>query len=371
MILDICFYSILVLLPALIYPFLFWSYLNNLKRKLYKFKNIFDGNDLLIKYYRHFYNSKVDTVTSLDLNFQEFFRNVYFSKKQYLFPVIILFIVTIIGSCSTLTHLTDNLKIFDSHLSIKSFINKVHNIKIEVLIAFIGAYIWGLYDIIQRMRNNDLTPSSLHHIWLRILVTGSLGFIISQFDFKPGVSYMTSFGIGTFPVATIKEYLMKYVGKTLKMNISREQDYNSFKPLNGISPFLIKRLNEENIYNTSNLAYCDPIILALRTNIEWKVILDVVDQSLFYAYAGDKTPLFRKYGIRGAIEAATIYLEHKEGNTEETQCVIEASARILDTDINSALYLFKTLHEDFFVKFVWSLWETTVSLDREKYISHL
>jgi hypothetical protein len=47
--------------------------------------------------------------------------------------------------------------------------------------------------------------------------------------------------------------------------------------LRGLSPDVIDRLRDEGIDSTMRLAYADSIRLLLKTNFEWKTILDMIE----------------------------------------------------------------------------------------------
>ena len=65
---------------------------------------------------------------------------------------------------------------------------------------------------------------------------------------------------------------------------------------------MIDRLNEAGISNVQQLAFTDPLRLLVRTNLDWKVILDLVDQAFLALYVGAKIVELRSLGIRGAVE---------------------------------------------------------------------
>jgi len=338
---------ILVELPAVVFPFLFLAYLYRKKSKLLKFKNIFSQNAVIKEHYGNF---KVGTN---EFCIKELFLSINFSKKEYYFPLCALFVTISICSISIMFLIGG----IDLKSSYKPFL-----IKNEMAFAFIGAFVWGVHDIVERIRILDLTPYSLNAVWIRILISGVIGRIIYDFGFESTyISYMCAFAIGAFPISSLKYFIKKFANQWLKMGLSINEDNSNFKYINGINPVTKRRLIEENINCPENLAYADPVLLHLRTNIEWKFIIDLIDQSLLKIYVGDEIVHFRKYGVRGAIEATNLFEDFNDEENGAPTKTIEELAGVLKIDKKCMIYLLKTVHDDLFIKFIRSLWQTTVS----------
>jgi hypothetical protein len=184
-------------------------------------------------------------------------------------------------------------------------------------------------------------------------------------NFNESISLLLSFSIGGFPLFTIKKFLQgivnKFLSKETKVKLDEEIEEVDFKDLDGLHYIHAKRLQEENILCNCNLAFCDPILLYMRTNLEWKVILDLIDQSILHIYVHENLPKLRKVGIRGAIEAANLYSEYDENKDEYSLATINYIASILKIDKDCTLYLLKTIFDDIHLQNVWDLWEKTVS----------
>jgi hypothetical protein len=198
-----------------------------------------------------------------------------------------------------------------------------------------------------------------------------LGFIIAKMNLPVWLSLTFSFSLGLFPINAIKKILQNLAKKYLKgywsPQVSDENERVEFKSLDGLSLAHSKRLQEENIFCNNDLAYCDPILLYLRTNIEWKVILDLVDQSILYCYINSSINELRKVGIRGAIEAATLFYNYEE-KSKQAESTVKYVAKVLKIDEDCVLYLLNELHSDLHVQYFWALWETTVLYDETKMI---
>jgi hypothetical protein len=118
-------------------------------------------------------------------------------------------------------------------------------------------------------------------------------------------------------------------------------------------------LADEDIDSIESLAFADPVRLLFRTNIEWNVILDLVDQAILVHYVGEKT-LLLSVKVSGAIDFASLYMRATEGSPEEqaqARDVILAIGRALEEDAGVALNLGFLLYNDPLVQFLWAHWE--------------
>ena len=97
----------------------------------------------------------------------------------------------------------------------------------------------------------------------------------------------------------------------------------------------------------------------MRTNIEWKIILDVIDQSILFNYIGDKLRILCPIGIRGAIEVAIIgqaLLSDNQQVRKRAAALVKLVASRLDEADRGVLNLIEMLNEDVQVQFIRALW---------------
>ena len=129
--------------------------------------------------------------------------------------------------------------------------------------------------------------------------------------------------------------------------------------IQGLTPKIIDRLSEEEIYSTEHLANADPIKLLLRTKFEWKVILDIIDQAILFNYTGERITNLRTLGIRGAIELAEIgtHLQITDDEAkQQAESMVPTIASTLEVDEHVVKQLMYTLIEDPQLDFIWTLW---------------
>ncbi len=225
--------------------------------------------------------------------------------------------------------------------------------------GLLGGFLWGHYDLIRRLGMTDLTPMALYMIWLRLLVSGILGQIAGQV-IPNAVGILVAFGLGTFPLGTLQGFIRNQTRKRLAVpEIGDETP--ALSKLQGMTTNIADRLDEENISSVQHLALVNPIRLLMRTNLEWTLILDLIDQAILACYVGNCfVPLRTKTGIRCALELSEI----DEYFAEDASAADQATGTQLVTAIATTLKwqpvlvrnLIATLYADPQLDFIYRLW---------------
>ena len=149
--------------------------------------------------------------------------------------------------------------------------------------AAAGGYLWVVSDGISRMRLNDYLPSDVYSHVLRITIAIPVGLALSTIA-KDAVGPLIAFGAGTFPIETITRILRATVAKGLGTTDDPDTDGDEIKRLVGINNDVAQRLMAEGVATILALCKCDPIRIMMRTNLDFEVVLDLVDQALVAAY---------------------------------------------------------------------------------------
>lgn len=227
-----------------------------------------------------------------------------------------------------------------------------------VAFGFAGAYIWDLYDLLNRYRGVDITPASYQFAWLRLLAGSVIG-PLASLAVTEGLKNLIAFGVGVLPLQTLFQFVADYASKRLSITTNQPpSEEPTLQKLQGMTVNQINRLAEEGIDSIATLAYSDPVKLFLKTDIEWVVIIDMIDQALLFNYLGDKLPLLRPDGIRGSIETAVIYERLRSPDGKEVADAGEFVAKIaekLGMSVPEARNLIRTIWEDDQVNLLWQL----------------
>jgi hypothetical protein len=222
-----------------------------------------------------------------------------------------------------------------------------------VIAGTLGAYLFGLDDLVRRHASADLSSSALHTTWVRIAMTAGIGAVIGSTGLTAAVSIPLAFAVGTLPISA----MWAFVRQKANLQIDEGRYWESdLYLIQGLTKSARDRLIAEDIDSVERLAFADPIRLLFRTNIEWNVLLDVVDQALLVNYVGAKIAALRDLGIRGSIEMAELIERDRSENSvweiEHAKRMLSAIGAVLGHDEDAAYNLSYQLAWDPVVLFI-------------------
>ncbi|HTX33953.1 MAG TPA: hypothetical protein VME43_02995 [Bryobacteraceae bacterium] len=231
----------------------------------------------------------------------------------------------------------------------------------ECLAAVGGASLWGMYDSVERFQSIDLSPASLHYLALRLLLTPVIAYPVGL-PFIAGAKLLVALAIGAFPVQALLDFLKGQARSKLQLTGQPEPvEPPTLHQLQGMTASMLQRLQSEGFEGAEHVAGADPFKLLLKTNLEWKVILDIIDQAILFDYIGESMALLRPLGIRGAIEIATIQQSLQDNcEREDAMKLVASIAGVLKQEQQGVLNLIRNAYEDVQVDLIWALWGETV-----------
>ncbi|MGO9269227.1 MAG: hypothetical protein ACLQOO_03035 [Terriglobia bacterium] len=259
----------------------------------------------------------------------------------------------------------------DAHFGPSDVQGLVAGIPASTVAGLAGAFFWGAYEAIRRYNAADLSPVSLHVIWLRSLIAAVLGPLVTT-PLKPDAALLVAFMLGAFPLQTTLDFFEGQAKKKLDLTATADPaQLPNLHNIQGATATVITALSEIGIESTQHLAYADPMRLLLKTNIEWKAILDIMDQSFLFNYVGEKIGDLRSIGIRGGIELAALGEDLADGPEPTRICantMVDRLAAILGQTPEGIKNLVEMFHEDSQLNLIWDLWGDLYPEDDEKTI---
>jgi hypothetical protein len=152
------------------------------------------------------------------------------------------------------------------------------------------------------------------------------------------------------------------------LRTSKESSQDIIK-LQGINNAIVERLSNEDITTISQIAYCNPVQLVMRSNLNFIFVTDCMNQALAWMYLEDDLNKIRRFGLRGAVEIKH-WLDHyydtdedptRRRNHEIARSAFPkiASAVNQDPDLKTLLVVFHEIAEDPFTCFLERLWSVT------------
>jgi hypothetical protein len=343
------FTCFIALIPALAYPCICWSYWRIIKYKREVIGQILgteEAKNLYKKAYAPTSDSQHDPFASL--------FDVTYHLPSFVVAVIVNMFFVILAAQISLAHFGLRTLLPGEYSA------AIPTIPASVVAGMSGAYIWGVYDTLRRYWSAELSTISLHFVWVRLLLFAIFGPVVEAVV-KSDFAILVAFGGAFIPLNVLFGFFATQARQRLNIEADFAEGPTLYK-LQGFTREVIDRLRDEGIDSVTRLAYADPIRILLRTNMEWKIILDMIDQAALHMFIGDKAAELRPLGIRGGIELSDTLELIRDGEfrtPEEGQQVLAAIAQKLGMDVPSTWNLMVAVGRDVHFQFVRSLWLET------------
>ncbi|MDA1311898.1 MAG: hypothetical protein O2968_01060 [Acidobacteria bacterium] len=232
--------------------------------------------------------------------------------------------------------------------------------------AALGAYMWALIDFTEKYLRRSLAPANLWWASFRFVIAVPMAYALTGY-FKEDVGVPTAFLLGVFPTQWLIGFARKVARKRMNFGEGPQGQESELQTLQSMDPRMAERLADENILTNLQLAYADPIVLSIRTNLGFSTVVDFVSQALLWIYLEDDAKTLRKFGLRGAQEVRSLWDElHENGDgTPEEKAEYKASAeRTLATaaaelkmDKDALQYTFGQVALDPYTTFLCKIWQ--------------
>jgi hypothetical protein len=346
---------LLVLFPGVFLYVLLQQFRNLLHGRREEIQSIMSRGTTFTKYLKAFESTRGAQTGALKKTLDRLFYRKY-GRSRYYFPL---------AMNAYLGGLFIDVALTWSRLPLglpDGFTTIVLKIPGPAICGLAGAFIWGLFDVLRRFEAVDLSPASLHSIWMRMLVASILAPMISG-AFTPSLKPLIAFAVGLFPTKEIFDFVRGQARKDLNLTTSAQPaEQPNLHKLQGVSETMVSRLIDEGIESAEQLASYDPFKLLLRTNLQWKTILDIIDQAILFDYFGEKSERLREFGIRGSIELASIQEDFTDDDAAiRAQCeqLVASIACRLEVEEIAVRNAIRNAYEDVQVELLWDLWGDT------------
>jgi hypothetical protein len=225
------------------------------------------------------------------------------------------------------------------------------------VVAGVAGYFWSLMELVDRARANDLPPSAVHALWIRMPMSMLLAPVVTA-AMADELAFPAAIVVGLFPIRSITQFIMAKVPALSTKKVP--EDGPTLHLLQGMTAGMQERMAEEGIQRVEHLAYKDPMKLLIRSNVDWELLADLIDQSLLVQHVGAKIADLRSLGVRGAIDMAVLYGYSEDSDAparqKRSKVVLDAVAKKLGIPPEAAAHLGETLDEDPVVNFLWHQW---------------
>jgi hypothetical protein len=342
---------LVVISAAVVYPLLVVAYFARFKQHRDEIVDVLKANKETAEVYARAYKFRSVEAKASEERWRQL---VDLEGESYILPLFLLAVSSGTWGLICAAHMAVGL----GHKSSEAF-NLLARVPLGVITGFGGAYIWGLYDSLERFRILNWTPTSLYSTWVRLLVGAVLG-DWATVVVKDDYASLFAFAVGTFPVETTRKWLQGIAIQRAGISQDKGTEQGpSWSLLQGATPQVIERLAEADVTTPAHLANVDPVTIFARTNIGWRNVLDLMDQAFLAIYIGDKIEKVRVAGIRGSIEMAFVWERLHSADAavvEAAQRTVQALVEAVGVQESAVLNLIRNLDEDPQVDLLWSLW---------------
>jgi hypothetical protein len=338
-----------------------------------KRKDIMEGFDPNARaaYFKMFCGNEANASPDAAVHKFEKLYAQWYGRRFFLVPGILLFTVTLIEiTVIVLTTL---------HVAGYSKINPLFDIPSIALAAIAGAYMWVANDLTSRARRLDFSPSDVQWGTLRMVVAVPMGYAFAALA-APAAGPFVAFALGAFPLAPLTSMLRKLANRTLGLEATAEEASDDIIKLQGINKAIVERLANEDVTTISQIAYCDPVELIMRSNLNFIFVTDCMNQALAWMYLEHDLNKIRRLGLRGAVEIKHWLDAYNYTGTEPRQILDRERARdafpkiasAIKQELETMLVAFDEIAGDPFTAFlalVWSGQERSTALLAEERFS--
>jgi hypothetical protein len=266
-----------------------------------KRKDILDGFDAnaRLEYFKMFGRS-ISCTNSQDavIEFVQF-HSRWYGRRYFIAPFILLFLTSAIGvSAIAFTGL--------NRLGYPVF--NIAALPDTAMAAFAGAYLWAADDLILRARRLDMAPSDLMWAALRLAIAIPMGYAFAAV-LTPALAHLTAFALGAFPLSNLISIMRRLANKNLGLTPTPDEAADDIIRLQGINRAIVERFAIEGISTITQIAYCDPVRLIMRSGMTFNFVTDCMNQALAWMYLQTDLDAIRSLGMRGAVEIRCLCLE--------------------------------------------------------------
>jgi hypothetical protein len=169
--------------------------------------------------------------------------------------------------------------------------------------AIAGAYMFAVGDAVNSVRQNSLNIADVYWYALRLVIAIPLGVAVGNASGSTGdVHTLYAFGLGALPVDEIQKLLRRLTMGSMQAGDAR-QEPDQLLSLEGVTVRTSTLLVAEGISSISQVESKDPVLLAVRTGLEFDFILYLASQAVVRRHLGVSASALVPLGL---IEAQAI-----------------------------------------------------------------
>ncbi|MHA6887381.1 hypothetical protein [Ralstonia pseudosolanacearum] len=240
-------------------------------------------------------------------------------------------------------------------------VNPMFDVPDTAMAAIAGGYLWAVNDLISRARRLDFTSADVQWAAFRLIISIPMGYAFAALASK-SVGPFVAFALGAFPLGVLTSMLERLTNKTLRIEPTAAEAHDDIVRLQGINRTIVERLAAEDITTVTQIAYCDPVRLVMRSNLTFNFVTDCMNQALAWMYFDEQITVLRPLGLRGAVEIKCLIDEFDNASPDGGSARQRAAAALpmiaakLGQDEKALQITFRQIAEDPFTVFLHRVW---------------
>jgi hypothetical protein len=322
-----------------------------------KRKDIMDGlnPNACLLYFKMFSPTEVPESPEKAVPAFEQLYERWYGRKFFVVPGFLLFLTTVTAvAVVTLTALH-----MGNYLN-----NPLFDLQSTGMAAVSGAYMWIVNDFTSRARRLDFTPSDVQWALLRLIIAIPMGYAFAAIA-APAIGPFIAFAVGAFPLAKLTSMLQQLTTKALSLQATTDEASDDIIKLQGINKAIVERLLNEDIATVTQIAYCDPVRLVMRSNLTFNFVTDCMNQALAWMYLEGDLDKIRPLGLRGASEIKHLIGDYDDVSASTTHesdhdravAALPKIANAIGQTPETLQIVFREIAEDPFTIYLNSVWE--------------
>jgi hypothetical protein len=276
----------------------------------------------------------------------------YYGRRHMAIPLLLLAVVAGLGMWGT----AETLKTWQTQHGIFAW-------PPIILSAFLGAFTWVTSDQLSRLRRRDLSNGDIYNGVFRFLIAAPFGVAFAAVA-KDAFGIPLAFLIGVFPTTTLFTIGRRLASQRLGLGEDPTAGQSELETLQNVGKTNAERFYDEGVTTIAELAWTDPVDLAVRTNFDFNYVVDCMSQALLAVYVGTDIKKLALFSLRGAQEAASVIqdigpdIESANPTSEQRDArkALTQAAAALNIDPKALRYTLTSVAEDPYTDFIWNVW---------------
>jgi hypothetical protein len=280
-------------------------------------------------------------------HFREQFEQRY-GRHHYIIPLSLLAVTSGLAL----------LAIAQSIIAVMTRIHQPDQLDPVAVSALLGAYSWVVWDQLARFRSRDFTIHDVYGCTFRFIIAVPLAKALAAAlpaQAGPPLAFM----LGAFPTQALFQIIRRRAGQQLALDETKDEGPTELVKLQGISRSVAERFQEEGITTIPQLAWTEPVDLAIRTNFDFDFVIDCQSQALLWTYLEAEAPKLPRFMIRGSMEVAEMLGAPWQGGPKialAPQETLQAAADAIGMDKDVFAQTLLEIARDPYTQILCSIW---------------